>query len=128
MAGVLTSICLIIAAIIHLLPLVGLAGADRLTKLYGIPIEEKNLLILMRHRAVMFGLFGAFLVYAAVVPAVRGAAIFVVLISDIAFLVLARTTGGYNTAMARVVKADIVAIVALSVALVLVFLRQGTGH
>jgi hypothetical protein len=63
---VIISTSLIIAAVIHLLPVIGLAGTDKLTKLYVIPIQEPNLLILMQHRAMLFGLLGAFLAYSAV--------------------------------------------------------------
>ena len=51
--------------IIHLLPVSGFFGAERLSALYGISLNEPNLEILMRHRAVLFGLLVAFLVYAA---------------------------------------------------------------
>ena len=44
---------LIVAAVIHLLPLAGMVSADRLTALYGLPFQEPNLLIMMRHRAVL---------------------------------------------------------------------------
>jgi hypothetical protein len=58
---------LLIVGIIHLLPLSGVLSAHRLQILYGIVIEDPNLEILMRHRAVLFGLLGAFLIAAAVI-------------------------------------------------------------
>ncbi|MFN6169665.1 MAG: phosphopantetheine adenylyltransferase, partial [Burkholderiales bacterium] len=61
----LVSAMLVVVAIIHLVPLSGLLGTERLAVLYGIQIEEPNLAILMRHRAVLFGLLGVFLLYAA---------------------------------------------------------------
>ena len=52
----LVSAMLVIVGIIHLLPLSGVLSESRLTVLYGIPFDEPNLEILMRHRAVLFGL------------------------------------------------------------------------
>ena len=55
------SAMLAVVAVIHLLPLSGVLGAGRLAALYGLPFDEPNLAILMRHRAVLFGLLGVFL-------------------------------------------------------------------
>ena len=107
------SISLLIAAIIHLLPVTGLAGGTRLNLLYGLDFGESNLAILMRHRAVLFGLLGVFLVYAAFKPAVQTSAFVGALISVISFIWLARSVGGYNAHIARVVAADIIALIAL---------------
>ena len=52
-----------------LLPLAGVLGAGRLSALYGIAFEEPNLVLLMRHRAVLFGLLGVFLAIAALIGA-----------------------------------------------------------
>ena len=69
----LIAVLLLVAGVIHLLPLVGVLGGERLNALYGIALDEPNLQILMRHRAVLFGLLGALLVAAAFNPALRSA-------------------------------------------------------
>jgi hypothetical protein len=104
---------LIVAGIIHLLPLAGVLGSERLAALYGLDLSEPNLAILMRHRAVLFGLFGAFLVYAAFKPQLQGIAFVAAFASVAAFLVLAWSTGNYNAQVGRVVAAGVVALVAL---------------
>jgi hypothetical protein len=43
---------LIVAGLIHFLPVAGVIGADQLTSMYALPFDERNLVILMRHRAV----------------------------------------------------------------------------
>ncbi len=70
----LISAMLIVVAVIHLMPLSGVLGSERLSALYGIRLDEPNLAILMRHRAVLFGLLGVFLLYAASRPAFQLAA------------------------------------------------------
>lgn len=104
---------LALVGIIHLLPLTGVVGGDRLDALYGVPIDDPNLAILMRHRAVLFGLLGAFMVYAAFTPAVRTLALLAGFVSVISFLVLAWTVGGYNAEIGRVVTVDLVALLLL---------------
>ncbi|MFN9979701.1 MAG: phosphopantetheine adenylyltransferase, partial [bacterium] len=76
-------------------------------------ITDPNLEILMRHRAVLFGMLGAFLIYAAFRPGLQLAALIAGAVSVISFVVIAVLVGGYNTGIARVVTADIVAVVCL---------------
>lgn len=112
----LVSALLIVVGVIHLLPVMGVLGAGRLATLYGIDVDEPNLEILMRHRAVLFGVLGAFLVYAAFVPALQWVAIAAGLVSVASFIGLAWAVGQYNAELGRVVLVDLVAIVALVVA------------
>lgn len=111
----LVSAMLVVVAIIHLVPLSGLLGTERLAVLYGIQIEEPNLAILMRHRAVLFGLLGVFLLYAAFRPTFQPAAFVAGFVSVLSFLYLAWSVGGYNAQIGRVFTADIVALVCLVV-------------
>jgi hypothetical protein len=104
---------LTVVGIIHLLPLTGVLSVSRLQALYGVTITDPNLEILMRHRAVLFGMLGAFLIYAAFRPGLQLAALIAGAVSVISFLVIAVLVGGYNTGIARVVTADIVAVVCL---------------
>jgi hypothetical protein len=107
-------IALFIVAFIHALPLLGLTGGSRLANLYGITNMDASLEILLRHRAVLFGLLAAFLVYAAFNRELHGIALVGASISVVSFLALALTTGGYNPAVATVVKVDVIAVIALA--------------
>lgn len=115
---------LAVAGLIHLLPLSGALGVERLEALYGVPIVDPNLAILMRHRAVLFGLLGVFLIYAAFRPPLQGAAFVAGFVSVMSFLWLAWSTGEYNDPIARVVIADWVALICLVVG-TLVKARRG---
>ena len=116
---------LIVAGLIHLLPLGGVLGAQRLAALYGLSFEEPNLLLLMRSRAVLFGLLGALLVYAAFRPALQPLALFAGLVSVLSFLALAWSSPGYNQALRRVVIADGLALACLASALLLYCIARG---
>lgn len=111
----LVSTMLVAVAIIHLLPVAGVLGGERLTALYGVSIVDPNLEILMRHRAVLFGLIGAFLLAAAFKPALQSIAFAGGLISVASFLALAVSVGGYNAELGRVVAADLLALAGLAI-------------
>ena len=123
----LVSAMLAIVAIIHLLPLSGAIGSERLASLYGISFDEPNIAILMRHRAVLFGLLGLFMLFAAFAPRFQVAAFVLGFVSVVSFLWLASSVGGYNAAVGRIVTADIVALVCLVVgAAAYAYARHGT--
>jgi hypothetical protein len=107
------SAMLVAVAVIHLLPLSGALGSARLTALYGISFDEPNLAILMRHRAVLFGLLGAFLLLAAFRPAYQLAALIAGFVSVVSFLYLAWSVGNHNAQIGRVFVADLVALACL---------------
>ncbi|MEM8858746.1 MAG: phosphopantetheine adenylyltransferase [Chloroflexota bacterium] len=113
------TILLMIIAIIHALPLSGFFGSRRLENLYGIKINDNNLEILMRHRAVLFGLLAAIFGYAAFVPVVQPFAFITAFFSITSFSYLAFSVSEYNNAIQKVVYADIVAAVCLVLAIVL---------
>ena len=106
----LVSAMLIVVGVIHLLPLSGALGSERLLTLYGLRFDEPNLEILMRHRAVLFGLFGAFMVFAAFRPVYQTAAFFAGSVSVVSFLYLAWSVSGYNEQVGRVFMADLIAL------------------
>jgi len=109
-----TAATLIVAGLIHLLPMVGVLGSDRLASMYGISVVEPNLVILMRHRALLFGLIGALMIFAAFRPIIQPLAFVLGLLSVLSFLYLAWSVGGYNAQLSKVVVADILALVCLA--------------
>lgn len=123
----LVSAMLVIVGVIHLLPLSGILGSERLSALYGVSLQDTNLVILMRHRAVLFGLLGAFIIFAAWQPAFQTIAFIAGFVSVVSFLLLAWLGGGYNAEVGRVVIADIVALVCLVVGVIARFYADRTA-
>ena len=106
---------LVAVGIIHILPLSGVLSATRLFDLYGISFDDPNLEILMRHRAVLFGLLGMFLISSAFLPNLQLTALITGFVSVVSFLYLAYSVGGYNDQVNRIVTADKAALVCLLV-------------
>lgn len=118
------ALMLLIVGAIHLLPLAGVLGPERLTMLYGFPVVGADLEILLRHRAVLFGLLGALLVASAWVVAWRGLALIAGWISVASFLGLAYAVGDYGNAIRSVVIADWIAAGCLAVATLIHFTER----
>lgn len=110
---------LVITGIIHLLPAIGVVSASRLHALYGIELGDESLILLMRHRAVLFGLLGAFFIYAAFAPGYRSLAFIAGLVSVLSFLLIAQPWTGpgdtWPVPIRRVIQADILALICLVV-------------
>ncbi len=107
------------AGFINILPTIGVFGPKQLQKLYGIPFNDTNLVILMRHRAVLFGLTGAFMFTAAFWrPEWKGLAYATGLTSMLSFVALS-SKNNYNVEIRRVVFIDLVASAAMIAALVI---------
>ncbi len=120
----LVTAMLLVVGVVHLLPLTGVLGKGQLEALYGVPLQDANLIILMRHRAVLFGLLGAFFVFAAFAPQYQLVALTAGFVSVSSFLWLAWSVGGYNVQTARVFRADIVALICLGVGLAAYLYQQ----
>ena len=118
---------LIVVGVIHLIPLSGALGVSRLNALYGTSISDPDLSILMRHRAVLFGLLGIFSIYAAIKPSLQFPALIAGTISVVSFLYLASVTGGYNDELRRVFIADIFAAAFLAIGFAGYFINKSSN-
>jgi hypothetical protein len=110
-------VALLVAGLIHLLPIPGVMGASTLMRLYGIEVNDRNTAILLQHRALLFGALGVLMLSAIALPWLRITALSVGLFSTASFIVVAMGVGGYNSAIGRVVFADVVAAVLLAAGL-----------
>ena len=106
----------LLVALIHALPLAGVLSAAALQRLYGLPVDNAPLELLLRHRAVLFGLLAAFLAHAAFRPALHGLALMAAVVSVGTFLVLGLLVGPLNRELTTVFRVDLVALVLLGVA------------
>jgi len=108
---------LFLVGFMNFYPMVGVLSADRLAALYGVRVSGSDLLILMRHRAILFGILGAFLMFSAFEPSVRLFAISAGLASMLSFVILAMLIGEYGSHIRKIVLVDAAGSVALLIAL-----------
>lgn len=99
---------LFVVGLVKALPLIGVLGAQRLTSLYGIATDDASLILLLQHRALLFGLLGGFMMFAAFRPALHGVALIGGLVSTLGFITLAWLGNGHSPQIERVVMVDIV--------------------
>ena len=108
---------LLIAGIIHLLPVPGVLGVANLGRLYGITVSDPNTAILLQHRALLFGILGMLMLLAIPFPHLRVTALLVGLVSATSFVVVAIWVGNYGVEINRIVIADVIAAILLAAGL-----------
>ncbi len=117
---------LFIVGVINFLPVIGVLSIDRINQAYGLNVGDNNMAILLRHRALLFGLIGGFVFYSIFNPQYQNAAITLAAISMIGYLCFFWSVGGSNSELLKVAQIDIVGVVVLAVAIVVkYFLNDG---
>jgi hypothetical protein len=100
--------CLIVAGLINFVPVVGVLSAQVLAGFYEIPPPQGDLLILMRHRALFFGILGSLILVSAFRRHLQPAAIAAGLISMLGFVALAVLAGDYGAKVHGAIVLDLV--------------------
>jgi len=101
---------LILVGLINFFPVLGVVSAGQLAGFYDVSINDSNLLILLKHRALLFGLVGGLMLYSAFRPEVRTVAIVMGLTSMLGFVFFTMQSGEYNESLKQVMLIDIFAI------------------
>ncbi|MCA2208504.1 hypothetical protein [Nocardia rosealba] len=113
-AGIVATL-LVGVGILHIVPGVVALSPRRASTAYGTVVTDRDLELLLRHRAVLLAMVGFGLVVGAVVPAARALTITAGIVSTATFLVLTAVIGPgrLNARTLRVARADVIALVAL---------------
>ena len=120
----LMTIVFVGVGLLNLAPLIGVISADQLQGMYGVPIDSPDLEVLMRHRAILFGIVGGFVLFAAFRPALQGMAATAALVSMLSFILLAVIVGNVGDNVRKVVIADVIGSAALLLVLAVNWLRE----
>lgn len=118
-------ITLFVAGVINLLPSLLAFLPDKISKSYGIDIPNSNYELLLRHRAILFGIIGGLMIFSAVVKKHYEIATTAGLISMISFVILYFLIGkDINSELKKVMMIDVVATVILCFGLILFLLKS----
>ncbi len=112
-------ITLFIAGGINMLPSILTFLPEKISKSYGIEMPNVNFELLLRHRAVLFGIVGGLMIYSAITKKYYSISVTVGLISMISFIILYFLMNGINMELEKVMKIDLVAAIILIVGFML---------
>ncbi|MEW6733957.1 MAG: phosphopantetheine adenylyltransferase [Acidobacteriota bacterium] len=110
---------LILVGLINLYPIIGVLSAEMVYRLYKINAQSNDIVILLRHRATLFGLLGAFIIYSAFKPKLHLWSVAIGLISMLSFIILALLDRPFGAGIRKVIIADIIASAGLFIVLML---------
>lgn len=107
-------VCLFIVGLINFMPSVLAILPNKISQSYGINIPNANYELLLRHRAVLFGIIGGLIIYSAISKKYYSLSVIVGLISMVSFLILFKLVdGNVNAELEKVMSIDIAGIIIL---------------
>ena len=120
----ITAALFLIVGVVNLIPMAVFFDIRQTTKLYGVEVTDSTMLVLMRHRAILLGIVGIILIYAAIRPEARWIAFGLAALSKISFIYLWATSSGSSAEIRKVALIDVAAMVVLCVASGLNYLKR----
>ena len=115
-------VLLFLVGVINFLPIIGMLSLDKINQTYGVSVSDNNLAVLLRHRALLFGLIGGFVIYSVFNPQFQTAAIILASVSMLGYLYFFWSIGGSNAALLKIAQIDILGLVLLTLALSIKYL------
>ena len=97
-------------AAINLPPVIAAVAPTQLVRLYGVSADDKTLLTLLQHRAILLGIVGAGCAIAAHVEAFRWPVLWAAAISMISFLVLCALRNQFSGPLRKIAIMDAIGV------------------
>ncbi len=120
------SILLITVGLINFLPVIGIISAEKLSAAYAVELIGNDIVILMRHRALLFGLIGGFMLYSVWKPSYQSVAMVMAAISMLGFLFFVAAADHYNASITKITIIDLIGLAALAIAAGLKYLSRNS--
>ena len=113
-------VCLLIAGVINALPSILAILPQKISDSYGIEILNVNHELLLRHRAVLFGIIGGIMIFSAISKRYYSLAVAIGMISMLSFVLLFfLMKGEINPELKKVMYVDLAGILILLVGFLL---------
>lgn len=93
-------------AFIKFPPVIAAIAPSQLVRLYGVPADDKTMLALLQHRAILLGIVGAGCAIAAHVEMFRWPALWAAAVSMISFLVICAVRGQFQGPLRKIAIMD----------------------
>ena len=117
-------VLLLVVGLINFLPVIGVLSAQKLSSAYAVELVGNDIIILMRHRALLFGIIGSFVLYALFKPLYQTPAMLMAGVSMLGFLFFSWAAESYNASITKIMMVDVVGIICLLIATVLKYLQS----
>jgi hypothetical protein len=104
---------LLITGFIHLLPVLGVLGSDKLFKLYGVQLHDQNVILLLRHRAILFFILGSLFIFSVFKMELRFISYIMAFLSMGSFIMLYLSGVDINIFQKRVFIIDLITMILL---------------
>ena len=118
-------VTLFLAGLINLLPSLLAVLPDKISKSYGIEIPNANYELLLRHRAILFGIIGGIMIYSAIAKKYYEISTTIGLISMVSFILLFFFIDKeINSELKKVMIIDIIATIILCIGIILFLIKS----
>jgi ABC-type Na+ efflux pump permease subunit len=118
-------VILFLAGLINLLPSLLAFLPDKISKSYGIEIPNANYELLLRHRAILFGIIGGLMIYSAIAKKYYEVSTTIGLISMVSFILLFFFIDKeINSELKKVMIIDIIATIILCIGIILFLIKS----
>jgi hypothetical protein len=108
-------ISLLLAGIINFIPSSLVFFPNKINASYGIDVTNSNLELLLRHRAVLFGIVVGLMLFSALSKRYYDLSVIIGSISMLSFVILNFSIGTINSELKKVMLFDIAAIIILAI-------------
>lgn len=107
------TLALVVAGIIHILPVIGVLGSERINTLYDLQVADPNLLLLLKHRAILFSVVGIVMFAAVFNPLYQSLAISLGTLSMLTFIGFVYFGSGISPSLVSIARVDLFALLFL---------------